>query len=391
MKLAVIIVNYNVKHYLEMCIYSLQKALERVDAQIFIVDNCSVDDSVAYLTSLFPDVHFINNTENIGFARANNKAINETESDYILLLNPDTMVSEETVYETLSFMEEHPQAGALGVKMLNTDGSIAKESRRGVPSPITAFYKMCGLCDRFPANRKFAHYYMSYLSWDEPAKIEIVSGAFCMLRRKALKETGLLDEAYFMYGEDIDLSYRILKNKWEVWYYPSAILHYKGESTQKTSYRYVHTFYQAMLIFFKKHYSHLNFFFSTIVHLAIYLKAFLALVNNQISKLYNITRITNVNSDVIYLFVIDPRNKSMCNKIIQQNSLNASFMSSFEEFNYNNLMSNKLYYIIFDLRLFACKQIFQIMSYSPHSNIKMGFFKANAHLIITENNVFKDE
>lgn len=233
MKLTVIIVNYNVKFYVEQCLYSLRKALTGIDAEICVVDNCSNDGSIDYLKPRFDDVVFIQNQENLGFSRANNIAIRRSQSKYVLLLNPDTMVGEDTIRQTIAFMDSHERAGALGVKMLNTDGSVAKESRRGIPSPATAFYKMCGLCERFPANRTFAHYYMSYLPWNEASKIEIVSGAFCLLRKSTLEEVGLLDEDFFMYGEDIDLSYRIHNKGWDVWYYPTEILHYKGESTQK--------------------------------------------------------------------------------------------------------------------------------------------------------------
>jgi len=245
------------------------KALKGLDAEVYVVDNCSVDRTVEILQPKYPEVHFVQNHENVGFARANNQAIRMSESEYVLLLNPDTIVYEPTIRETLAFMDAHPKAGGAGVRMLTREGKPAPESRRAIPTPWVAMLKMLGATRR---------YYMSYLSWDKPGRIEVVSGAYCMLRRMAINQVGLLDEDFFMYGEDIDLSFRLIKGGWENWYLPLDIVHYKGESTQKSSFRYVHTFYQAMLIFFQKHYSHLSFFFSLPIKIAIYFRAFIALL-----------------------------------------------------------------------------------------------------------------
>ena len=269
MKFSVVIVNYNVRLLLEECIKSVEKALDGIEGDIFVVDNNSSDGSVEYIRERFPKVHIIANKENLGFARANNQAIRITDAEYILLLNPDTVVYENTLRGCLDFMDANPEAGGVGVRMLTREGKVAPESRRAVPTPWVAFLKMLGLTSR---------YYMSHLPWDKPGRIEVVSGAFCMLRHKALDQIGLLDEDFFMYGEDIDLSYRLLKGGWQNWYLPYDIIHYKGESTQKSSFRYVHVFYQAMLIFFRKHYSHLSFLISLPIQTAIYFRAFMALM-----------------------------------------------------------------------------------------------------------------
>ena len=269
MRLSVVIVNYNVRLLLDECIKSVEKALDGIEGDIFVVDNNSSDGSVEYIRERFPEVHLIANKENLGFARANNQAIRMTDAEYILLLNPDTVVNENTLRECLDFMDAHPEAGGAGVKMLTRDGDAAPESRRAVPTPWVAFLKMLGFTRR---------YYMSHLPWDKPGRIEVVSGAFCMLRHKALDQIGLLDEDYFMYGEDIDLSFRLLKGGWQNWYLPYDIIHYKGESTQKSSFRYVHVFYQAMLIFFRKHYAHLSFLISLPIQTAIYFRALMAQV-----------------------------------------------------------------------------------------------------------------
>jgi GT2 family glycosyltransferase len=252
------------------------RALQGIDGEVFVVDNHSVDKTIAMLKEKHPEVKVIANEENVGFSRANNQAIRLSEAEYVLLLNPDTVVYENTLHGVLDFMDKHPEAGGAGVRMLTREGHRAPESRRSIPTPWVAMLKMLGATRR---------YYMSHLSWDEPGQIEAVSGAFFLVRRKALDQVGLLDEDYFMYGEDIDLSYRLLKGGWQNWYLPYDIIHYKGESTQKSSFRYVHTFYQAMLIFFRKHYGHLSIFFALPVKVAIYFRASLALLQMTMDRL----------------------------------------------------------------------------------------------------------
>ena len=277
MKLSVTIVSYNVRRYLDQCLESVGKALKGVESEVFVVDNASSDDTMTVLPPKYPEVKFVANDENLGFARANNVAIRQSQGEYVLLLNPDTTVAEHTLREAVAFMDAHPQAGGAGVMMHNEDGTRAPESRRGIPTPWVSALKMLGFTKR---------YYMSHLPWDEPCRIEVISGAFFLLRRSAIDKVGMLDEDFFMYGEDIDLSYRLLKGGYENWYLPLPIVHYKGKSTRKTDYRYVHVFYQAMLIFFKKHYSHLSIFYTLPVKVAIYFRAFIALVDLLHQKLH---------------------------------------------------------------------------------------------------------
>ena len=277
MKLSVVIVSYNVRSYLDNCLASVRKALEGIEGEVFVVDNASTDDTLTVLPDRYPEVRFIANEDNVGFACANNQAIRLATGEYVLLLNPDTTVAEHTLREAVSFMDEHPQAGGAGVMMHNEDGSLAPESRRAIPTPWVSALKMLGYSSR---------YYMSHLPWDKPCQIEVISGAFCLLRHSALDQIGLLDEDFFMYGEDIDLSYRLLKGGYQNWYLPLSIVHFKGKSTRKSEYRYVHVFYQAMLIFFRKHYSHLSFFYTLPVKAAIYFRAFIALVDILRQKLH---------------------------------------------------------------------------------------------------------
>ncbi len=273
MKLSVVVVSYNVKHYLWQCLRSLFLAAQDIDMEVFVVDNNSSDGSVSYLRERFPQVHYIQNAENQGFSRANNQAIRLAKGEYVLLLNPDTLLTSHTLTDCLHFMDAHPEAGATGVAMYGHNGAFARESRRGLPTPWTSFCKMTGLCALFPNSRRFGRYYMQYLDKQNPAQIEVISGAFMLIRSEAIRQVGLLDEDFFMYGEDIDLSYRLLKGGWQNWYVPTPILHYKGESTQKSSYRYVYVFYNAMLIFFDKHYRQSYRLLSMLIRLAVMLRA----------------------------------------------------------------------------------------------------------------------
>ncbi|OWY19390.1 glycosyl transferase family 2 [Sphingobacteriales bacterium UPWRP_1] len=255
-KLSVIIVNYNVKYFVEQALLSVRKASEGLPVEVIVVDNNSVDGSAELIGQKFPEVLLLANTRNVGFSAANNQGIQMATGEYILLLNPDTVVEEDTFRKTIGFMDEHPEAGALGVKMYDGKGVFLPESKRGLPTPATAFYKMTGLSALFPHSKTFNHYYLGHLSNDEIHEIEVLSGAFMLLRKKVLDEIGLLDETFFMYGEDIDLSYRIIKAGYKNYYYPhTRIIHYKGESTKKGSLNYVRMFYNAMIIFARKHFT----------------------------------------------------------------------------------------------------------------------------------------
>ena len=348
LKLSVIIVNYNVKYYLDQCISSVLRAFEVMKkasssdssvneevAEIIVVDNHSADGSVDYLEKrypqmLYPMVRFVRSAHNLGFARANNIAIRQSRGEYVLLLNPDTIVGEDTLKASVDFMDAHEDAGAVGVRMLGAQGRRAMESRRGLPTPMVSFFKMLGFCNRWPHHRLFGKYYMGYLPWDEPCQIEVVSGAYCMLRRKALDEVGLLDEDFFMYGEDIDLSYRVLKGGYHNYYLPVDILHYKGESTQKSSFRYVHVFYEAMLIFFRKHYSGMTFLLSLPIKTAIYAKALMALVGMLSERMRKSLGFFAPSAEGAqhYVFVGSQEMQDACREIARRLGLDAEFHDS---------------------------------------------------------------
>lgn len=280
MQLSVVIVNYNVKYFLEQALHSVYKAMHGIDGEVFVVDNNSADGSCEMVKRKFPQTILIENKKNTGFSVANNQAIKQAQGKYVLLLNPDTVVEEDCFSRCISFMESHNDAGALGVKMIDGKGHFLPESKRGLPTPEIAFYKMFGLAALFPRSKQFGGYHLGYLSNDEVHAVDVLAGAFMFIRKSVMDKIGMLDEDYFMYGEDIDLSYRITKSGYRNYYFPdTTIIHYKGESTKKTSVNYVFVFYRAMIIFARKHYSarHARLF-SLLISFAIYLRAAIALV-----------------------------------------------------------------------------------------------------------------
>ena len=284
--LSVIIVNYNVAYFLEQCLNSCLKAAEHADIEILVIDNNSVDGSEDMMREKFPDIPYIMNKENLGFSKANNQGMKMAKGRYVLLLNPDTVVEELTFRKTIDFMDAHPEAGGLGVRMLDGRGKFLPESKRGLPTPSVAFYKIFGLSAIFPKSKTFGKYHLGYLDEFQTHEVEILSGAFMLMRKSLLDEIGLLDEAFFMYGEDIDLSYRIVLAGYKNFYFPETrIIHYKGESTKKSSVNYVFVFYRAMVIFANKHFSQKNAkLFSVLINLAIYFRAGLAILKRIISR-----------------------------------------------------------------------------------------------------------
>ncbi|MBN8832769.1 MAG: glycosyltransferase family 2 protein [Sphingobacteriales bacterium] len=256
LQLSIIIVNYNVKYFLEQCLFSLQAALTNIESEIFVIDNASTDGSKEYLTKKFNWVHFIWLPENLGFGKANNLALQNATGQYILFLNPDTILPEDSLQQCLQYMHRHPQAGALGVRMIDGSGKFLKESKRMLPTTWVSFYKISGLAALFPRSKKWAAYYAGHLPEKEIGETDILAGAFMMCSRKAIDLTRGFDEDFFMYGEDVDLSYRIqqagLRN---IYFAETTILHFKGESTQRFSREYVNRFYDAMQLFSKKHFT----------------------------------------------------------------------------------------------------------------------------------------
>lgn len=281
MELSIIIVNYNVKFFLEQCLYAVQKAIVPITAEVIVVDNHSADQSIAYLKPLFPWVRFIENKENIGFGPANNQALKLCTGDYILFLNPDTIVPEDCFTQCLHFIQSKPGAGALGIRMLDGAGKFLPESKRAFPSPVAAFYKLVGLSALFPASARFNQYSLGHLDPLQDHPVDVLAGAFMLVSKKILAITGGFDERFFMYAEDIDLSYRIQQAGYNNYYFSGcSIIHFKGESTRKGSLNYVLLFYNAMRVFVQKNYrGNKASLFSFFIQVAILIRGAVSLID----------------------------------------------------------------------------------------------------------------
>ena len=381
MKISVVIVNYNVKYYVGQCIDSVRRALRGIDSEIIVVDNHSRDGSVDYLSKI-EGVRIIESGHNLGFSKANNIAIRQSTAEYVLMLNPDTIVAEDAIRMIIDFADSHPQAGGIGVRMHNDWGTTARESRRGLPSPMTSFYKIIGLSKRLPQHRKYGRYYMGWLPWDSPSRIEVVSGACFLVRRKALDKVGLMDEDYFMYGEDIDLSYRLLKSGWENWFVPADIIHYKGESTQKTSFNYVHVFYNAMLIFMRKHYSHLSWLIIWPLQIAVYFIALLALMGtlfDRMKKSLGFGGRYKIEFPVLYLEGSNTM-KEKCRAIAMRKGL--SVIDSLDDCKQNIVVR------VFDPSDMSYADIIKHMSESANNRVRLGLYHNDKDIIITQMEVY---
>lgn len=280
MQLSVIILNYNVRYFLELSVLSVQSALENIDGEIIVVDNNSQDESCAMMKLRFPNVKLIENKDNLGFPKGNNIGVASAQGEYICILNPDTVIAEDTFIKVLAFAERQKNLGAIGVKLIDGAGNFLRESKRGVPTPFVAFTKMVGLYKLFPKEKVFGKYYAQHISENETAKVDILVGAFMLMKRDLYLELGGFDENCFMYSDDIDLSYRILlKGRSNYYFHETTVIHYKGESTIKNT-LYMARFQEAMEFFYKKHFK-VSLLFSFLMKTGILFFSFLKMFQGQ--------------------------------------------------------------------------------------------------------------
>lgn len=285
MEISIIIVSFRVKHFLEQTIRSAQEALQGRKGEIWVVDNHSADDTMPFVKPKFPNVRFVENDHNVGFAKANNQAIRQARGTFTIILNPDTIITSECINQCVHWMETHPQCGAIGAHMIDGNGHFLPESKRAFPTPWVSFCKIFGLSALFPSSSTFAKYHLRYLDEWQPHPIDILAGAFMFCRTDLLQSLGGFDEDFFMYGEDIDLSYRIVKQGYQNWYLPVNMLHYKGESTKKDSMRYVKVFYEAMLIFYRKHFPRFRTVVYPFIKLGVLFRQALAVMRRMGSRI----------------------------------------------------------------------------------------------------------
>ncbi len=395
-EVSIIIVNYNVKYYLEQCLHSILTSAEGIDYEVYVVDNASSDGSVAYIKrrfsqKMFPQIHVISNRVNLGFGRANNLALQKCSGKYVLFLNPDTILTEKTLKDYLAFYENHDNAGAVGVRMLHKDGTFALESRRGLPTPFTSFCKLAGLTRLFPKSRLFGRYYLQYLDDKDICEIQVVSGACMMVPRSVIEKTGGFDKQFFMYGEDIDLSYRIMQAGFSNYYIPTPILHYKGESTEKSSFRYVHVFYDAMLLFFNKHFKRSYMLLSIPVRLAIYVIALHSLLLKKAETWRTWLKPAGSNN-ANYLFIGKLSHFSIMKKLASQWSLSVDYkagdcVSLPQGHNTEGIDKNKYQCIIYDDEAYPMSEILSNFENSRQGEI--GMFYPKKKIIITNDKIFE--
>ncbi len=305
--ISVVIVNYNVKEYLAQALHSLQRALKGIPHEIFVVDNASVDGSPAYIRKHFPEVHLLESKKNLGFARANNLALQKVSGEYVVLINPDTVVQEDTFHKLLQFFKQTPDASAATCKIINPDGTFSVDCRHAIPTPMIAFWKVTGLSRIFPRSRIFGQYNLTYLDPNEIYAVPAISGSFMMIKKKVLDTVGHFDERFFMYCEDIDLCHRINLAGYKIYYVPTTqIIHYKGESTKKNNLDYVITFNKALYQFFQKYYAPKSLFlFRWIIVLGIVVRGILIYLKHFMEEYFPlILDVILLNVSVLISFVV---------------------------------------------------------------------------------------
>jgi GT2 family glycosyltransferase len=364
MQLSVIILNYNVRYFLEQCVLSVQKALEGIDGEIIVVDNNSSDDSCAMMKLRFPNVKLIENPENSGFPKGNNIGVAEAKGEYICILNPDTVVAEDTFEKVLTFAQSTSNLGIIGCKLIDGTGNFLPECKRGVPTPWVAFTKIFGLYKFFPKSSLFNKYYAEHLNEDQSGKVDILVGAFMVMKRDLYLQVGGFDENCFMYSDDIDLSYLVLKaGKSNYYFHETAVIHYKGESTVRDE-KYVKRFREAMQFFYKKHFGG-SFFFDCMMQVGGF---FFAIFKQKQQK--------NESRDV-HSYVVFTKNNL---KLYLSHS--EHILTDFEQF--ENIVGVNTE-VIFDTRSFNFKKIIGFMEKHKAKNVTFKNFIPESEFLIGSN------
>ena len=365
MQLSVIILNYNVRYFLEQCVLSVQKALEGIEGEIIVVDNHSSDESCAMMKRLFPKVKLIENKENLGFPKGNNIGVAQAKGEYICILNPDTVVAEDTFSKIFNSKNWQQNTGILGCKLIDGTGNFLPESKRGVPTPWVAFTKIFGLYKFFPRVKVFNQYYAQHLSENQSGKVDILVGAFMVMKRELYTEIGGFDESCFMYSDDIDLSYRVLqKGKYNYYFHETVVIHYKGESTIRDE-KYMKRFQEAMQFFYQKHFKKSSFF-NWFMRIGAF--AFSLFKKNQ-------SKFLQRSIDRYVVFSKDNLQLNVGNE--------STLLSDFSEFK-NDYNSN--IEIIFDTKSFRYKDIVDFMNCNKSKNLTFKNYIPNSNYIIGSNN-----
>ena len=364
MQLSVIILNYNVRYFLEQCILSVHKALENIDGEIIVIDNNSSDASCEMMKTRFPNIKLIENTQNLGFPKGNNIGVTEAKGEYICILNPDTVVSEDTFTKILNAEHWLPNTGIIGCKLIDGTGNFLPESKRGIPTPWVAFTKIFGLYKVFSKVSWFNQYYAQHITENESGKVDILVGAFMMMKKSLYLQVGGFDENCFMYSDDIDLSYEILQKGFDNYYFhETTVIHYKGESTVRDG-TYMKRFREAMQFFYRKHFKK-SFFFDVMMRFGSLV--FALLKKNQQKEILRKTD--------IYIMFTKKNLELQLGKPI-------SYMASLELF---TQIENKNVEIIFDTDDFSYQEIINFMQSNKSQNITYKNFFPSSNFIIGSN------
>ena len=364
MQLSVIILNYNVRYFLEQCVFSVQKALEGIDGEIIVIDNASSDDSCEMMKTKFPHIKLIENEANLGFPKGNNIGVAQAKGEYICILNPDTVVAEDTFTSILNSQlpTSNSQLGIIGCKLIDGAGNFLPESKRGVPTPWVAFTKIFGL---YKISNYFGKYYAQHLSENESGKVDILVGAFMVMKRELYLEIGGFDENCFMYSDDIDLSYLVLKTgKSNYYFHETSVIHYKGESTVRDG-TYMKRFREAMQFFYKKHFKKSRFFD---VMMQVGSFVFSLLKKNQQKN----------EVRIIDEYIVFSRKNLELNL-----SKKATYLADFNQF---VNQSHKNIEIIFDTTTFSFTEIITFMQLNKSKNLSFKNYISSSNYLIGSNN-----
>lgn len=365
MQLSVIILNYNVRYFLELCVLSTQKAIQNLDAEIIVIDNNSSDDSCAMMKQRFPNIKLIENPANLGFPKGNNIAVAHAKGEYICILNPDTVVAEDTFEKIASFLAMTENVGIVGCKLIDGTANFLPESKRGIPTPWVAFTKIFGLYKLFPNSSLFNKYYAQHLDENQTGKVDILVGAFMLMKRELYNEIGGFDENCFMYSDDIDLSYMTLqKGKSNYYFHETTVIHYKGESTIRDQ-KYIKHFQEAMQFFYKKHFRK-SVVFDWVMQIG-------SFIFSRIKKNQQHNRIFYPNETVVFT------KKLLTFQYVSE----ILTYSKFDDLNINPSIN---YEIVFDTRSFSFKEIINFMNAAKAKNITFKMYLPQSNFIIGSNN-----
>jgi GT2 family glycosyltransferase len=364
MQLSVIILNYNVRYFLEQCVLSVQKALEGIDGEIIVIDNNSTDESCTLMKQQFPGIKLISNSENLGFPKGNNIGVEQAKGEYICILNPDTIVAEDTFSKILNPLNWNSNTGIIGCKLVDGAGNFLPESKRGIPTPWVSFTKIFGL---YKISNLFGKYYAQHLSENQSGKVEILVGAFMVMRKDLYTEMGGFDENCFMYSDDIDLSYQaLLKGKYNYYFHDTTVIHFKGESTVRDG-TYMKRFQEAMNFFYRKHFK-VSFFFSIFMNIGIVLFSLV--------KRFQGTKFEKIKPDA-YCLISDRDNKE---ELLHQ--LEKKFGTKFNDVVDESVKTE----FVIDLSSVSCKKAIAFMENNKGKNHTFKLISSNAQFIIGSNN-----